>query len=122
MKQTIIHILSIVLLIMAFPLDSSGNNREIDFNFPQDVSNEAMADLDKALKSGDGQLTVDALVRYSLAQSGISQDNAADIITRVETVIRATVTVLPAGTIVRILLRRFLPTSASGTASSLTIR
>ena len=87
MKQTIIHILSIVLLIMAFPLDSSGNNREIDFNFPQDVSNEAMADLDKALKSGDGQLTVDALVRYSLAQSGISQDNMADIITHVESVI-----------------------------------
>ena len=87
MKQTIIHILTIVILIMAFPFDSSGKDKVVDFNFPQDVSKEALTDLDKALKSGDGQLTVDALVRYSLAQSGISQDNAADIITRVETVI-----------------------------------
>ncbi len=87
MKQTIIHILSIVLLIMAFPFDSSGKDKVIDFNFPQDVSKAAIADLDQALKTGDGQLTVDALVRYSLAQSGISQDNMADIITRVETVI-----------------------------------
>ena len=87
MKQTIIHILSIVLLIMAFPFDSSGKDKVVDFNFPQDVSKAAIADLDQALKTGNGQLTVDALVRYSLAQSGISQDNMADIITRVETVI-----------------------------------
>ena len=87
MKQTIIHILSIVLLIMAFPLNSSGSEKEIDFNFPQDVSKEALADLDQALKSGDGQLTVDALVRYGIAQSGISQDNMADIVSRIETTI-----------------------------------
>ena len=88
MKQTIIHILSIVLLlIMAFPFHSSGNNREIDFNFPQDVTKEALADLDRALKSGDGELTIDALVRYGIAQSSLSQDNMADIITRVENAI-----------------------------------
>ncbi|MBQ9555755.1 MAG: hypothetical protein IJV05_05980, partial [Muribaculaceae bacterium] len=73
---------------MAFPLNSSGNNKEVDFNFPQDVSKEALADLDKALKgSDDGQLLVDALVRYSIAQSGISQDNMADIVSRIETTI-----------------------------------
>ena len=88
MKQTIIHILSIVLLlIMAFPIHSSGNNREIDFNFPQDVSKEALVDLDKALKSGDGELTIDALVRYGIAQSSISQDNMADIVSRIENAI-----------------------------------
>ena len=88
MKQKIIHILSIVLLIMAFPFSSSGNNREVDFNFPQDVSKEAIADMDKALKgSDDGQLLIDALVRYSIAQSGISQDNMADIVSRIETAI-----------------------------------
>ena len=86
MKQTIIHILTIVLLFMAFPFHSSGSEKEIDFNFPQDVSKQALADLDKALKgSDDGQLLVDALVRYSIAQSGISQDNMADIISRIET-------------------------------------
>ena len=72
---------------MAFPFHSSGNNREIDFNFPQDVTKEALADLDKALKSGDGELTIDALVRYGIAQSSLSQDNMADIITRVENAI-----------------------------------
>ena len=57
---------------MAFPFNSSGNdNRIIDFNYPQVVSNEALAELDIALKAGDGELTVDALVRYSIAQSGI---------------------------------------------------
>ena len=86
MKQTIIHILTIVLLFMAFPFHSSGSEKEIDFNFPQDVSKQALADLDKALKgSDDGQQLVDALVRYSIAQSGISQDNMADIISRIET-------------------------------------
>ena len=89
MKQTIIHILSIVLLIIAFPLNSSGNNSEVDFNFPQDVSKKALADIDMALKdsNGDGQLLVDALVRYSIAQSGISQDNMAGIVSRIETTI-----------------------------------
>ena len=87
MRQTIIHILTIALLIMAFPFNSSGAPKEIDFNFPQDVSKQALTDLDKALKSGDGQQTVDALVRYSIAQSGISQDNMPDIINRIEEVI-----------------------------------
>ena len=72
---------------MAFPFHSSGSPKEIDFNFPQDVSKNALTDLDAALKTGDGQQVVDALVRYSVAQSGISQDNMADIVTRIETVI-----------------------------------
>ena len=87
MKQTIIHILSIVLLIMAFPLHSSGKDKVIDFNFPQDVSEVALADLDNALKTGDGELTVDALVRYGIAQSAISQDNMPVIIQHIETAI-----------------------------------
>ena len=89
MKQTIILLLSIVLLIMAFPFHSSGNNREIDFNFPRDVSNEALTDLDKALKSGDGELTIDALVRYGIAKSSVSKDNMADIISRIDAVINS---------------------------------
>ena len=88
MKQTIIHILSILLLIMAFPFHSSGSEKEIDFNFPQDVSKNALADLDKALKGrDDGQLLVDALVRYSIAQGSITKDNMDDIISRIETAI-----------------------------------
>ena len=69
---------------MAFPFHSSGKDKVIDFNFPQDVSKNALTDLDKALKTGDGELTVDALVRYGIAESGISQDNMPDIVNRIE--------------------------------------
>ena len=88
MKQMILHFVLIVVLSMAFPFNASGNdNRIIDFNYPQDVSNNALTDLDKALKKGNGEQVVDALVRYSVAQSSISQDNMADIVSRIETVI-----------------------------------
>ena len=74
---------------MAFPFDTFGkdDDHRVDFNYPQDVSKAALSDLDKALAKGDGQLTVDALVRYSIAQSGISQDNMPEIIERLEATI-----------------------------------
>ncbi len=88
MKQQILHFLLIVILSMAYPFSALGNdNRIIDFNYPQEVSKEALADLDNALKSGDGELTVDALVRYSIAQSGISKDNMPVIVKRLESTI-----------------------------------
>ena len=70
---------------MVFPFDSLGN-KVIDFNYPQDVSRQALDDLNAALKTGDGQQTVDALVRYSIAKSGISQDNMPGIINKIESV------------------------------------
>ena len=86
--KRIFTIFTLFLMIMASPFNSMGKDKKvIDFNYPQDVSKEALADLDKALKSGDGQLTVDALVRYSIAESGISQDNMPDIVKRIEQVI-----------------------------------
>ena len=46
MRHPIFHILLIaILLTMAFPFHSSGSEKEIDFNFPQDVSKTALADL-----------------------------------------------------------------------------
>ena len=87
MKRVFFYLI-IALLTMAFPFNSSGKDKKvIDFNYPQDVSKAALADLDKALEGGDGQLTVDALVRYSIAQSGISQENMADITTKLENAI-----------------------------------
>ena len=85
MKQRIFILFTAILLAMAFPFNTLGN-KVIDFNFPQDVSKQALDDLNKALKTGDGQQTVDALVRYSIAQSGISQDNMPDIIKKIESV------------------------------------
>ena len=87
MKRGLICILLIALLTMAFPFHTSGAGK-VDFNYPQDVSKEALADLEQALKTGDGQLTVNALVRYSIAQSGISQDNMPKIVDQIETVIK----------------------------------
>ena len=73
---------------MALPFNSMGKSRKVvDFNYPQDVSKAALNDLDKALAKGDGVQTVDALVRYSIAQSGITKDNMPDIVERIETVI-----------------------------------
>ena len=86
MKRGLICILLIALLTMAFPIHTSGAGK-VDFNYPQDVSKEALADLEQSLKTGDGQLTVDALVRYSIAQSGISQEKMPDIVNQLETVI-----------------------------------
>ena len=73
---------------MAFPLQSSGITQEVDFNFPKTVSSNALSDLNQALKTGDGQLTVNALVRYSIAQSLITPDNMPDIVNRLEDVIK----------------------------------
>lgn len=73
MRQAFLHILSVIVLVMVIPLQVLGNDEEIiDFNFPQDVSKLALDDLENALNASDGQLTIDALVRYGLAQSLIS--------------------------------------------------
>ena len=87
MRQRIIYFLLLAFLAMAFPFHSSGGVKDVDFNYPKDVTADALKDLNEALKTGNGQLTVNALVRYSIAQSGISQDNMPDIVNQLETVI-----------------------------------
>lgn len=57
---------------------------EPDFNFPKRVASTAEADLKTALKTGDGQKAVDAIVRYSLAKSKISKDNLTDIVGKID--------------------------------------
>lgn len=81
--------LLILLTMMALiPFRSHGKDKtEVDFNFPQDVSKNAIADLNAALKGGDGQMVVDALVRYGIAQSGISQENMPAIVSRIDSAI-----------------------------------
>ena len=59
---------------------------EPDFNFPKRVASTAEADLKTALKTGDGQKAVDAIVRYSLAKSKISKDNLTDIVGKIDSV------------------------------------
>lgn len=64
------------------------NHKTVDFNYPQEVSKNALSDLNQALSGGDGKLVVDAIVRYSIAQSGISQENMTEIVERIETTIQ----------------------------------
>ncbi|MBR5086262.1 MAG: hypothetical protein IKX31_04560 [Muribaculaceae bacterium] len=59
---------------------------EPDFDYPQQVSKDALAQLKKAQKSGDGQMMVDALVRFSIAKGKVSQESMDTIITQIEEV------------------------------------
>lgn len=57
-----------------------------DFRYPKTEAKTAESDLKVALKAGDGEGIVDALVRYSLAWSMISEENLEDITSRIEQV------------------------------------
>lgn len=59
---------------------------EPDFDYPVQVSKDALAQLKKAQKSGNGQMMVDALVRFSIAKSKISQESMDTIIMQIEDV------------------------------------
>ena len=74
--------------LLPLSLFGAKKNKMVDFNYPQDVSKTALTDLDKALKGGDGRLVVVAIVRYSIAQSGISHDNMPDIVSRIDSAIQ----------------------------------
>lgn len=82
------HILTLLVIaimgLLPFSLHGAAKDKVVDFNYPQDVSKNALSDLDKALNGGDGRLVVDAIVRYSIAQSGISEENMGDIVSRIE--------------------------------------
>ena len=86
------HILTLLVVAIMGLLPSSlhgaAKDKVIDFNYPQDVSKNALTDLDKALKGGDGRLVVDAIVRYTIAQSGISEENMGDIVNHIESTIQ----------------------------------
>ncbi|MGM9870111.1 MAG: MG2 domain-containing protein [Sodaliphilus sp.] len=88
LKHTL-SIIAIVLSIVCHPFSIMAENRvqTPDFDFPKEVSAKATADLDKALKAGDGILLIDALVRYGIAESVISPDNLTAIVTKMESII-----------------------------------
>ncbi len=76
----------LLLTIMGLFSLNAGAQEEPDFDYPQQVSKAALAQLKKAQRSGDGQMMVDALVRYSIAKSKISQETIDTIITQIEDV------------------------------------
>ena len=74
-----------LLIIVAVAVVASAMGQSVvDFAFPRKVSAEALTQLDKALKSGDGNAVVDAMIRYSIAQSSISKQSIDTIVPRIE--------------------------------------
>ena len=65
----------LILTIMGLFSFNAHAVEEPDFDYPQQVSKDALAQLKKAQKSGDGQLMVDALVRYSIAKGKVTQES-----------------------------------------------
>lgn len=83
-------IFTYLFLVLSMPMTLFGksNDHHVDFNYPQDVGKIALTDLKKALASHDGETVVDALVRYSLAQSVISEENMPDIMSRIDATLK----------------------------------
>lgn len=79
MKKILISMLSLLLVVIV-----AGAVDVPNFAFPRQVSAEALVQLNKAVKSGDGKTVVDALVRYSLAQSSISKQQIVSLMPLIE--------------------------------------
>ena len=76
MKHTILTKSFLIFLIISMNFFNSQSGNKPDFNYPKDVSATAISDIEKAAKSGNDALLCDALIRYSVAQSLISDINA----------------------------------------------
>lgn len=70
-----------------FPLNLRAGDNEPDFDYPKTVAENASKDLKAALKTNDGQKAIDAIIRYSIAQGLVSDENMPDIIKNIENVI-----------------------------------
>ena len=78
--------LILILTVMGLFSFNAHSQDKPDFDYPQQVSKDALAQLKKAQKSGDGQMMVDALVRFSIAKGKVSQESMDTIITQIEDV------------------------------------
>lgn len=78
--------LILILSVMSIFSFNAHADDEPDFDYPQKVSKNALAQLKKAQKNGDGQMMVDALVKYSIAKAHVSQETMDTIITQIESV------------------------------------
>lgn len=73
----------LIILLMAFGAAIAAfcqKKQAPDFAFPAQVEKTARADLERAVKSGNGPATVDAAVRWSLAKAQVSSDSLPAVI------------------------------------------
>lgn len=85
--SSIIRVVLVLNIFLSFPLFMKAKDTEPDFAYPKEVSAQAEAQLSKALANGDGQSTVDALIKFGLAQTSISSSNFPDVVGKVTYII-----------------------------------
>lgn len=80
------------VIISSFLMLSFSQNKvaKPDFSYPENVTKQAIADIDKGIASHDGQLVIDALIRYSIAQQAIDPNRINQVTQRIDSVIAAT--------------------------------
>ncbi|MGN0214606.1 MAG: hypothetical protein ACI4AH_07365, partial [Muribaculaceae bacterium] len=89
MKQGILKLLFLIIFFIGLNDNYLHCANQPDFNYPKTVSKDALADIDKAVKTANKPLLVDALIRHIVAQQLISQDNVPDLIALLEQHIKA---------------------------------
>lgn len=82
------RVLFVTIINVLMMMNLFGQGKLPDFNFPKDVIKNSEAQLKTALEKGDGQSVVDAIVKYGIAQSSISEENFEIVIKKIEDVIK----------------------------------
>ena len=75
----------VLLLLSGINIGFSQTN-EPDFAFPKKVTQEAEANLNKALKNGNGKLVIESLIEYAVAQDKINSDSIQSTLNKIERV------------------------------------
>ena len=89
MKKTgFLFIITFMSVVSIFGNDNKKGAGVPDFNFPQDVVKDAESQLKTALDKGDGLSVIDALVKFSLAKSSLSDETFNEVIQKIDAVIK----------------------------------
>lgn len=77
----------IIIVAILFPTIGFSSSKAPDFAYPLTVSKDADKNLRRALKTGDGEATMRALIDWSIAQTLITKDNLSQVIKRIDDII-----------------------------------
>ena len=75
---------ALLAILSALVCNAAQAQAKPDFKYPDNVKTTALADIKKAEGSGDKMLLLDAVIRYTLAESMISADNAPEVFGTIE--------------------------------------
>ena len=75
---------ALLAILSALVCNAAQAQAKPDFKYPDNVKTTALADIKKAEGSGDKMLLLDAVIRYTLAESMTSTDNAPRVFDTIE--------------------------------------